>query len=354
MDQEDDDLVNINDDDSGIVSVCLESESSTDNGDEIHIDQDFVLGCSSPKKEKRVDNIGRVRPRKYIQKTPQKLNFAKKSYNENSTDYDSSKLEKPGVAQENFNDKLHALEETCYDQTNTKLDSRKLSNEKACEIVEDSVCSGLVEEDESDDDLISDEKWHDLMKIEEEQEDSYDLTEQGNDQITNSRETLKKSKGIEYEIGGCKVVTQAFLICGTADLPAKSLVLNCNQFNGQYSCMRCVHPGETYKTAAGGSVHVFPYDASKSMYEERTSSNCLEDAAIATETVIGELACTGLSIIHPTFLSVDVPHINIEQKTNNVHLVDVTKIFNVVVFIDIFGDDGKKFLCDFQNVKESD
>ncbi|CAC5395456.1 unnamed protein product [Mytilus coruscus] len=48
--------------------------------------------------------------------------------------------------------------------------------------------------------------------------------------------------------------------------------------------MRCVHPGETYKTAAGGSVHVFPYDASKSMYEERTSSNCLEDAAIATES----------------------------------------------------------------------
>ncbi|XP_063425300.1 uncharacterized protein LOC134708578 [Mytilus trossulus] len=93
-----------------------------------------------------------------------------------------------------------------------------------------------------------------------------------------------ESKGIEYEIGGCKVVTQAYLICGTADLPAKSLVLNCNQFNGQYSCMRCVHPGETYKTAAGGSVHVFPYDASKSMYEERTSSNCLEDAAIATES----------------------------------------------------------------------
>lgn len=56
--------------------------------------------------------------------------------------------------------------------------------------------------------------------------------------------------------------------------------------------------------------------------------------------VIGELVCTGLSIINPNFLSVDVPHINIVQKTKNVHLVDVTKILNVVVLIDIFGDNG--------------
>lgn len=126
----------------------------------------------------------------------EKQDFSYHSDNENSTDYDSSKLENPGVAQENFNDNLHALEETCYDQINTELDSRKLSNEKASEIVEDSICSGLVEEDESDDDLISDEKWHDLMKIEEEQADSYDLTEQRNDQITNSRETLKSNDSI--------------------------------------------------------------------------------------------------------------------------------------------------------------
>ncbi|CAC5395457.1 unnamed protein product [Mytilus coruscus] len=177
------------DDDGGIVSVCLGSESSTDNGDEIHIDQDFVLGCSSPKKEKTVDNIGR--------------DFSYHSDNENSTDYDSSKLEKPGVAQENFNDNLHALEETCYDQTNTKLDSRQLSIEKASEIVEDSICSDLVEEDEYDDDLISDEKWHDLMKIEEEQEESYDLTEQGNDQITNSSETFKSNDSLSLAPYDC-------------------------------------------------------------------------------------------------------------------------------------------------------
>ena len=54
--------------------------------------------------------------------------------------------------------------------------------------------------------------------------------------------SLKKMEdiGIEYEIGSVKYNTKAFLICGTADLPAKSMVLDCNQFNGENSCVRCL------------------------------------------------------------------------------------------------------------------
>jgi len=76
-----------------------------------------------------------------------------------------------------------------------------------------------------------------------------------------------ENNGMNYEIGNVKYNTKGFLICGTADLPAKSLVLNCNQFNGEFSCMRCLHPGQTFKTQKGGSVRIFPYDASKPQFE---------------------------------------------------------------------------------------
>ncbi|XP_062593832.1 uncharacterized protein LOC134255326, partial [Saccostrea cucullata] len=94
---------------------------------------------------------------------------------------------------------------------------------------------------------------------------------------------MLETNGIEYEVDNEQILTKAFLICGTADLPAKSLVLNCNQFNGQFSCLKCLHPGETYKTQKGGSVHTFSYNASLPMHESRTSENCLRDAILATE-----------------------------------------------------------------------
>jgi hypothetical protein len=95
---------------------------------------------------------------------------------------------------------------------------------------------------------------------------------------------MLETNGIEYEVDNEQILTKAFLICGTADLPAKSLVLNCNQFNGQFSCLKCLHPGETYKTQKGGSVHTFSYNASLPMHEQRTSENCLRDAILATES----------------------------------------------------------------------
>ncbi|XP_053391217.1 uncharacterized protein LOC128554033 [Mercenaria mercenaria] len=89
-------------------------------------------------------------------------------------------------------------------------------------------------------------------------------------------------EGIEVTVKNQKHISKAFLVCGTADLPAKSLVLNCNQFNGKYSCMRCMHPGETYKTDKGGSVRIFPHDVSKPAFRERQDEQCLEDAIKAT------------------------------------------------------------------------
>ncbi|KAK3107860.1 hypothetical protein FSP39_023692 [Pinctada imbricata] len=95
---------------------------------------------------------------------------------------------------------------------------------------------------------------------------------------------MLESDGIDLEINGQTYNSKAFLICGTADLPAKSLVMNCNQFNGQYSCLRCLHPGETFKTSKGGTVRVFPFDSSKPEPKKRTMQECIDNSIEAVNT----------------------------------------------------------------------
>lgn len=63
---------------------------------------------------------------------------------------------------------------------------------------------------------------------------------------------------------------------------SQEFVMNCNQFNGAFSCMRCLDPGSTFKTQKGGSVHTFPFDISKPVFQARTGKTCLSDAAQAT------------------------------------------------------------------------
>lgn len=50
---------------------------------------------------------------------------------------------------------------------------------------------------------------------------------------------------------------KAFVLCGTADLPARSLLCNSNQFNGAYSCWKCLQEGKTAKVRKG-HTRVFP------------------------------------------------------------------------------------------------
>ena len=58
---------------------------------------------------------------------------------------------------------------------------------------------------------------------------------------------------------GLKLV-RAFLIAGTFDLPARSLVAGTIQFNGKYGCIKCYQEGESYKTVKGGHVWTYPFN----------------------------------------------------------------------------------------------
>ena len=93
-----------------------------------------------------------------------------------------------------------------------------------------------------------------------------------------------ETNGVDFTHDEQNYNSKAFLICGTADLPAKSLAMNSNQFNGQYSCLRCLHPGETFKTTKGGSVRIFPYDSTKPDYPIRNAQDCIKDAVEAMNT----------------------------------------------------------------------
>ncbi|XP_070551310.1 uncharacterized protein [Ptychodera flava] len=78
--------------------------------------------------------------------------------------------------------------------------------------------------------------------------------------------------------------SKVILICGTCDLPAKSLVCNMIQFNGFYGCVKCLQPGKTVTTAKGGHVHVFPFIKEDATGPKRTHEQFLEDAKSAFDS----------------------------------------------------------------------
>ena len=52
---------------------------------------------------------------------------------------------------------------------------------------------------------------------------------------------------------------KAILLAGSCDLPAKCLVLNSMQFNGNYGCNKCLQSGETFYTSEQGHGHTHVY-----------------------------------------------------------------------------------------------
>jgi hypothetical protein len=103
--------------------------------------------------------------------------------------------------------------------------------------------------------------------------------------------------GVTVDVSGKPEICRCFLICLTADLPAKSLIMNTLQFNGNYSCSRCLQQGQNHRTTNAGNVHIFPYVHADPVGPPRTMTQCVEDA---------KLACTSQTAVHgikgPSFL----------------------------------------------------
>ena len=111
--------------------------------------------------------------------------------------------------------------------------------------------------------------------------------------MPNFTEPLLKSldvleKGITVSVNNVTEICCGFLLSLTADLPAKSAIMNTIQFNGKYSCFKCLQKGKTYKSAKGGNIHVFPYDESDPIGPKRTKEICIRSGH--------EAYCTGSTV----------------------------------------------------------
>ena len=54
-------------------------------------------------------------------------------------------------------------------------------------------------------------------------------------------------------------ISKVILLTGTCDLPAKCLVLNTMQFNGQNDCSKCLQPGITFYIGEHRHTHTCPF-----------------------------------------------------------------------------------------------
>lgn len=93
-----------------------------------------------------------------------------------------------------------------------------------------------------------------------------------------------EENGIMVTVHEKEVLCKAFLICTTADLPAKCLLMNMNQFNGAFSCSICLQKGTTHRTCKGGFVHIYPFDPESPLGESRTHHESIIDASDAIRT----------------------------------------------------------------------
>jgi len=77
---------------------------------------------------------------------------------------------------------------------------------------------------------------------------------------------------------------KAYLLCGTADLPARCILCNGMQYNGSYSCWKCLQPGKTAKVGKkGGHTHVFPFIENQPKQPFRTKDSVLQDSQAALD-----------------------------------------------------------------------
>ena len=115
-------------------------------------------------------------------------------------------------------------------------------------------------------------------------------------------DTLNKIErdGISVPFAGAQepFICKAFTIAGTCDLPAKALVLNTVQYNGQFGCQKCEQPGQTVKTGERGHVHAFPFQKTDPKGPPRTHKGFVDNAKMAYDSNSIVRGVKG-----PTFLS---------------------------------------------------
>lgn len=95
---------------------------------------------------------------------------------------------------------------------------------------------------------------------------------------------------IEVNFNGVnhKIALRVLLV--SSDSPARCKVMKLKQYNGQFGCTYCLHPGETF----GGS-NMSKYPTSSKKYQLRTHAGTVKLMKEFLETGVGRLGITGVS-----------------------------------------------------------
>lgn len=107
--------------------------------------------------------------------------------------------------------------------------------------------------------------------------------------------------GLSWHDPADKSVTTAkvYVLCAICDAVARSLLQNFKQFNGEYGCSHCLHPGKQLRKG-NGTVRVYPFK--EDLPELREHVTTVEIGQIAGHSVLG---IKGPSPI------VDLPHFDL-------------------------------------------
>jgi hypothetical protein len=119
--------------------------------------------------------------------------------------------------------------------------------------------------------------------------------------------------GIEMSTPAGKKVFKGKLIFGVFDMPAKAAVLSMKQFNGEYGCPTCFHPG---KRLANGARVYLPSEE----IQLRTHKSIVDSADLASELNAAVYGVKSLSLINSEIdlvkgIPVDYMHAVLEGMT---------------------------------------
>lgn len=99
---------------------------------------------------------------------------------------------------------------------------------------------------------------------------------------TSSLQSLEQGVEVNSPERGDFILRGALLSC-ICDLPARALVSNHVQYNGSYSCIKCMQKGETVKVGARGHTHAFPFQYEDPKGPARTATSVKSDAMKSLE-----------------------------------------------------------------------
>ena len=89
--------------------------------------------------------------------------------------------------------------------------------------------------------------------------------------------------GFDLHVQGEVKRIRAMLLCGIFDLPAKALAVNMKQFNGQYGCLDCTHPGRSIRPG----LLVYPPNTQSQARTHSEIQQCAHRAAMTGDCVYG-------------------------------------------------------------------